>query len=232
MNIHGKNNFAVGTIGEHVERVTLLTPSGEIIECSRDVRPDVFRSAVGGFGMFGCFTSITLRLKARPGRPSPGQGLRPALAARGRRDLRAREAGLGLPRGLAGRVRARRASRARDHPQGRLRRPGRGSAGSRRRSRVDAQHLPPRFLGVVPRNWMRTIIRPLVNDAGMPLVNRIKYWRGGSRRAAAPHFQSHAAFAFLLDYVPEWRRAYGRGRPDPVPELRSRRAGGRRCTPS
>ncbi|HNI91638.1 MAG TPA: FAD-dependent oxidoreductase, partial [Leptospiraceae bacterium] len=31
MNIHGKNNFAVGPIGEHIVEFTFLTPTGELI---------------------------------------------------------------------------------------------------------------------------------------------------------------------------------------------------------
>ena len=43
------------------------------------------------------------------------------------------------------------------------------------------------------------------------LVNQLKYWAGRFEAGRPRHLQSHAAFAFLLDYVPEWRRAYGRG---------------------
>jgi FAD/FMN-containing dehydrogenase len=63
MNIHGKNNWKVGTIGEHIDEFELLLPSGEIVRCARDERPELFHAAVGGFGMLGCFTSITLRMK-------------------------------------------------------------------------------------------------------------------------------------------------------------------------
>src|SRR5262249_28453701 len=63
MNIHGKNNWKVGTIGEHVEAFDLLLPSGEVVCCTRDERPDLFHAAIGGFGMLGVFTSLTLRMK-------------------------------------------------------------------------------------------------------------------------------------------------------------------------
>ena len=64
MNIHGKNNFAVGTIGEHVESFVLSRRRGTL-RCSRDENADLFHAAIGGFGMLGCFTEITLRLKRR-----------------------------------------------------------------------------------------------------------------------------------------------------------------------
>jgi hypothetical protein len=62
-NIHGKNNWKVGTIGEHIVAFELMRPSGEILQCSRDVEPELFHAAIGGFGMLGCFTSVTLQLK-------------------------------------------------------------------------------------------------------------------------------------------------------------------------
>src|SRR5262249_18552729 len=63
MNIHGKNNFKVGTIGEHVEELDLLLASGEVVHCSRTERPELFHAAIGGFGMLGMVTSLTLRMK-------------------------------------------------------------------------------------------------------------------------------------------------------------------------
>src|SRR5262249_55056115 len=63
MNIHGKNNWKVGTIGEHILEVELLLPSGEIRRCSPSQHPELFFAAIGGFGMLGCFVSVTLQLK-------------------------------------------------------------------------------------------------------------------------------------------------------------------------
>src|SRR6185436_8900632 len=35
----------------------------ELVRCSREERPELFHAAIGSFGMLGCFTSITLRMK-------------------------------------------------------------------------------------------------------------------------------------------------------------------------
>jgi FAD/FMN-containing dehydrogenase len=53
-------------------------------------------------------------------------------------------------------------------------------------------------------------MRPLTNGPGMRLVNGLKYHasRLEGRRA---YRQPHVAFAFLLDSVPDWKRAYGPG---------------------
>ena len=63
MNIHGKNNFRMGTIGEHVVEFTALLPTGAEITCSPKKNGDLFYAMIGGLGMLGVFTSITLQMK-------------------------------------------------------------------------------------------------------------------------------------------------------------------------
>ncbi len=62
-NIHGKNNFAVGTFGDHVQSFVLLTATGDVLRCSRQENADLFHAAIGGFGMLGCIVEVTLQLK-------------------------------------------------------------------------------------------------------------------------------------------------------------------------
>jgi FAD/FMN-containing dehydrogenase len=47
---------------------------------------------------------------------------------------------------------------------------------------------------------------PFMNDTGVRLVNLAKFI---SSRRSRTYRQSHAAFHFLLDYIPAWERAYG-----------------------
>ena len=63
MNIHGKNNFQVGPIGDYILEFDIMLPSGEVRKCSRETNGDLFHAAIGGFGMLGCLLSTTLRLK-------------------------------------------------------------------------------------------------------------------------------------------------------------------------
>src|SRR5574339_108373 len=62
-NIHGKNNFRMGTIGEHVVEFTALLPTGAEVTCSPKLNADLFYSMISGLGMLGVFTSITMRMK-------------------------------------------------------------------------------------------------------------------------------------------------------------------------
>lgn len=63
MNIHGKNNFSVGTLGEHVLEFTFLSASGKKFTCSPKTNSDIYYSAISGFGMLGCFLEIKLKMK-------------------------------------------------------------------------------------------------------------------------------------------------------------------------
>src|SRR5262249_10792719 len=72
------------------------------------------------------------------------------------------------------------------------------------------QELPDTFAGVVPKSIMWRVLRPFFNDPGMRLVNAVKYHSARLERGHR-YRQPHAQFAFLLDYVPGWKRSYGPG---------------------
>ncbi len=62
-NIHGKNNFRMGTIGEHVVEFKAMLPTGAEVSCSPKINADLFYSMISGLGMLGIFTSITMQMK-------------------------------------------------------------------------------------------------------------------------------------------------------------------------
>jgi hypothetical protein len=74
--------------------------------------------------------------------------------------------------------------------------------------RLENQILPPRIFGVFPKSILYMFMGPFVNNLGWPLVNTAKYIASLPRHTFR---QSHAAFHFLLDYVPNWELSYGRG---------------------
>lgn len=51
-----------GKEGKHVQRFELLQPDGEVISCSRDENPELFRAVIGGLGYLGVVTKITYNL--------------------------------------------------------------------------------------------------------------------------------------------------------------------------
>jgi FAD/FMN-containing dehydrogenase len=63
-NIHGRVLTAPPFIGD-LESLEVVTADGEIVNCSREKRPELFRHVVGGYGLFGVVTAATLRLTPR-----------------------------------------------------------------------------------------------------------------------------------------------------------------------
>lgn len=210
MNIHGKNNFKVGPIGDHILEFDLLTPSGELLRCSRSENADLFYGAIGGFGMLGCFVRLTLEMKRvhsgllRVEAINTGSLAEMIDVFEKRRDeadylvgwIDAFARGGRLGRGVV--------HQANDLAEGEDPKPA-------QTLRLEHQQLPDTLMGFLPKSILWRFMRPITNRIGMRIVNMAKY--RASRlvdRGGKYFYQSHAAFAFLLDYVPNWRRSYGR----------------------
>ncbi len=63
-NAHGRGLRFPSIIGD-IEAFDLAGPDGDIRTCSRTEHPDLFRLAVGGYGLFGIVTRVRLRLTHR-----------------------------------------------------------------------------------------------------------------------------------------------------------------------
>jgi decaprenylphospho-beta-D-ribofuranose 2-oxidase len=204
MNIHGKNNYKAGTIGEHVLEFTAILPTGATLTCSPHNNGDLFRAMIGGLGMLGIFTSITLQMKPIYSGlldvhawnvPNLGAQLEALETHKeadyivGWVDCTAR--GRGLGRGQI--------HQANTIPEG-------SDPDSARNMQVDFQTLPSKFFGLVPKSIVHYFMAPILNNPGTRLVNTAKYLVGRDKTFR----QSHAGFHFLLDYVPDWELGYGR----------------------
>jgi len=210
MNIHGKNNFAAGTFGEHVLEFDLLLPSGEIATCSPERNADLYRAAIGGFGMLGCFVRLKLRMK----KVHSGQLVVEAFRTRNLREMldeieERTEAADYLVGWVDCLARGRALGRGVVHQAEYL--PEGVDPNPRETLRVAAQELPTKLFGVVPKSLMWWPLGFLMNDVGMRCVNAAKYHAGALQPRCHRYRQSHAAFAFLLDYVPNWKWAYKPG---------------------
>src|SRR5204863_1126468 len=63
-NVHGRG-LAMKPLISNVESFTLVNADGKSVRCSRDENNELFRLAIGGYGLFGLIDSVTLRLVPR-----------------------------------------------------------------------------------------------------------------------------------------------------------------------
>ncbi len=207
MNIHGKNCFKVGPFGDHVLELDLLTAAGERKTLSREREPELFLAAIAGLGLLGAVTRVKLELKhvdsgqmrVRPIVVRTLEHMFDTFVERmpdsdylvGWVDCFA--SGPALGRGLV--HQANQLSSAED-PLG------------RESLALSRQDLPPAIFGV-PKSLLWMLLKPFTNDTGWRFVNSVKYAVPERVDKDGTYRDSHAGFAFLLDYVPDWRLSYG-----------------------
>src|SRR5213592_4592510 len=63
-NVHGRG-LTMKPLISNIESFTLINADGKSIRCSRDENNELFRVAIGGYGIFGLISSVTLRLVPR-----------------------------------------------------------------------------------------------------------------------------------------------------------------------
>jgi FAD/FMN-containing dehydrogenase len=210
MNVHGKNNFAAGTFGEHVRSFTLATARGELLFCSRERNADLFHAAIGGLGMLGCFVDLELELK----RVAAGRLRVHAFATRDFDDALARiEAERTRADYLVGwhdaHARGAAIGRGLIHRADQLA-PGEDPDGERW-LRPERQDVPARLFGLVPKGWVWPGMWGAANCGAIRWVNALKYRAGLREQQRPPYLQTHGAFHFLLDYLPRWHWAFRPG---------------------
>jgi decaprenylphospho-beta-D-ribofuranose 2-oxidase len=200
-NVHGKDAWRVGPIGEHIVSLDVMTPDGTIATIVPQSDPTLFRAIIGGLGMLGIVTSVTLQMR----RVVAGTVITRRRAARSLAEMFAIFAeesptadylvgwidgfamGEHLGRGLVERA---------DYPSD----PDEASL------RAEAQDLPARIAGIMPRSELWRVMRLATNDAGMHFANAMQYAQGS--RQARPHHVPLARFHFFHDYIPGWQRSW------------------------
>jgi decaprenylphospho-beta-D-ribofuranose 2-oxidase len=208
MNIHGKNNFHAGPIGDHVIAFEFISPDGELHNVRKG--DDLFYSVISSFGMLGCFTSITLQMK------KVHSGLLDinVFVADDLRGLfyiydKHIEGSDYLVGWIDAFATGKGLGRAAVHQANYLKE-GEDSRASQT-LRVENQMLPDTIMGFIPKSIVWIFLRPLMNDFGMRFLNWAKFISSKIPFLPKTYKQSHAAFAFLLDYVPGWKKSYGKG---------------------
>jgi FAD/FMN-containing dehydrogenase len=206
MNIHGKNNFRVGPFGDHVLELDLLTPGGELLTLSRSQNPELFHAVIGGLGMLGAVTRVKVKLK----KVASGNLRVESISGRNLDEMfDAFEQRLADADYLVGWVdcfaRGKGIGRGQVHAAYYLH-PGE-DPNVETSFHVERQGLPGSILGI-PRSELWRVMRLFNSNPLWGLVNKLKY-HSSWREHGKSYLQSHVAFAFLLDYVPNWRLAYG-----------------------
>ncbi len=206
-NIHGKNNFKMGTIGEHVLQFTALLPTGEEVACTPQQNSDLFYGMISGLGMLGLFTSITLQMKHIESgllevQAWPVHNLNEHLAFL-LENAPHHDYIVGWMDTMAG---GKSLGRGQIHAANYLH--GNEDPNPQATMQLNNQILPPRIFGVFPKSILYLFMIPFANNLGWWGVNTAKYVASLRRHTFR---QSHAAFHFLLDYVPNWELSYGRG---------------------
>jgi decaprenylphospho-beta-D-ribofuranose 2-oxidase len=196
MNIHGKNAFRAGTLGEHVLEMDVAFPSGE----QRTLTPqdDLFADVISSAGLLGAIVRVKLQMKrvvsglldVTPVSCSGWDGQLSAFESwRDRADYMVSWVdAFGDGRGLFHAA----AHAAEPAPE---------------TLRPEAQDLPERILGVLPKSQVWRFLRLANRPGPMRLLNAAKH-SAGRMGGAKPYRQSLVAFSFLLDYVPGWQNAY------------------------
>jgi FAD/FMN-containing dehydrogenase len=64
--VHGKNHHVKGSIGGHVRELRMRVGTGELVTCSRELHPDLFRATIGGMGLTGHILEVELVLERIP----------------------------------------------------------------------------------------------------------------------------------------------------------------------
>ncbi len=211
MNIHGKNNFNAGPIGDHVLSFDIMMPGGEIKTVTPENDPELFYSAISGFGMFGVFTSITMKMK----KVYSGLLHVKAWTTKNIHELfEVYEKNIPESDYLVGWVDC----ISSEEKLGRsiIHQANYFKSGEDRNPtqtlRVSNQRLPNSILGIFPKSFVWMLLRPFTNNTGMKFINWLRVFVSKLPVIGKPVYeQSHAEFAFLLDFVPGWKKSYGEG---------------------
>jgi decaprenylphospho-beta-D-ribofuranose 2-oxidase len=202
MNIHGKNNFVRGPLGEHVLEIDLMVASGEILTLTP--KDELFFAVIGGLGLFGPITRIKLQLKQIS---SGNVRVEAVSCANWEEEFAAFERFEGKTEYVVSWIDC--FGRGSDEGRGILHAGWHDHEPPRASSlQIAHQDLPSRIMGLVPKSSVWRMLKLLNNRTGMRFVNGAKYYAGKWREHGKTVHQSLAGYNFLLDYVPGWEKAY------------------------
>jgi len=192
--VHGKNHHRVGSFGNFVERLTVQVADGRLVACGPTQERELFLATVGGMGLTGLITEVTLRLQPVESAwmrvdTEPVSGL--AAMMEGLHDaakdwpytvgwIDCLAGGASLGRGLL--IRGRHATR----------------------EEAPTRPLSEPWRGAVPLEAPQFLLSPVL----MRLFNTA-YYRVQTTRRRARAVVPYQGFFYPLDAVAGWNRLYG-----------------------
>lgn len=203
MNIHGKNNFCAGTLGEHVTEMEILTPKGEV----KVLKPheELFKAVISSAGLLAMITRVKMQMK----KVHSG-------------DVRVLP--LSIPNWDAQFEAFQRFEKDADYMVSWIDCFGSGKSAGRglfhaawyteepsehpRTLNQEHQDLPDTILNFFPKSMVWRMLKMFNNRTGMDFINWAKHTSSKTLGDGRPHPLSLVGFSFLLDYVPNWRYAY------------------------
>lgn len=209
MNIHGKNNFCMGPIGDHVLEFEIYLPIGEVLKCTPTENSDLFYSAIGGCGLIGCFLSITFKLKKIYSGLLEIEAINTNTLSEMfeyfKNNLDKSDYLVGWIDAFA---KGKSLGRGEIHKANYLSK--NEDINPAQTLRIENQNLSDNIFGIIPKSILWKFMKPINNNIGMKFVNWAKWFSSKILDNGKSYFQSHVAFAFLLDYVPNWKLSYGK----------------------
>ena len=199
-NVHGKNAWNEGNLGDSVVAFKLLAGNGRVYQCSRTENQELFFAAIGGLGLLGIFLEIVLQCKQIPSPylevskwtvPNLESMLEDFEAVRSTTDFHIGwvdcfSRGADLGRGTI-------------HTSRFIERPSRSA-----KSEI-LGYISPYILGVFPRTWVWPMLKPFFGNTLMSAVNTVKFHTDKVSTRRSPYVQNYFEFTFLLDMIPNWR---------------------------
>jgi decaprenylphospho-beta-D-ribofuranose 2-oxidase len=204
MNVHGKNNYCQGTMGEHVIDMDVLFPNGELKTLTK--HDELFYAVISSAGLLGVITRVKLQMhNVASGNvdvwAEAAQNWDEQFALFEKYEhnsdymvswvdcfAKGAKAGRGQFHGAWYKDREDLASRV-----------------------AEKQDLPALILGFFPKSLVWKVLKLVCNRPGMRFLNAAKQFASSTIGNNKMHDQSLVAFSFLLDYVPDWRKAYEPG---------------------
>ncbi len=202
MNIHGKNSFAAGVLGEHAEWIDVWFPASGLQRLTPE--DELFSEVIGSAGLLGIILRACIRMKRVP---SGDLRVRPTLCGNWDEQFDAFRKFESDADYMVSWIDC--FAKGRSFGRGLFHAAWYETDESAKRDSLQPAHqdLPSSILGVVPKSLVWHGLRALNNRSDMRLLNAAKH-HSARLPGGKEYRQSLVAFSFLLDYVPNWRMAY------------------------